>query len=105
RTSNSKMFARFRPAPAPTTNIPNIPSRPRPVVSVPQASMVGCTAPGAESCAVVPVVLMVTVTAAALAPGVTEAGLTAQVENAGTPAHASVTVLEKVPPTGLIDIG
>ena len=96
------MIARFRLGLAPTMNILN---SPKPAVSVAQASMVCCTTPGTESCAVVPVVLMVTVTAAALAPGVTDAGVTVQVENAGTPAHASVTVLEKVPPTGLIDSG
>ena len=48
---------------------------------------------------------MVTVTADGFAPGVTEVGLMVQVENAGTPAQTRVTWLEKVPPTGLIEMG
>lgn len=87
----------FRP---PNRNMPN---NPKPGLRVHQANTGLGATPGTERSAVVPVVLMVTVTAAGSAPGVTEAGLTVQVENAGTPAQTRVTELEKVPPTGLID--
>ncbi len=82
-----------------------MPNSPKPVVNVQKANTGCCVAPGTESCAVVPVVLMVTVTVDGFAPGVTEVGLRVQVENAGTPAHTRVTWLEKVPPTGLIEMG
>ena len=80
-----------------------MPNNPKPVVSVQNANAERGAAFGVESCAEVPAVLRVTVTVDGLAPGVTEAGLTVQVENAGEPAQTRLTALEKVPPTGLID--
>ena len=102
RTIKSRtMFARFRPRLVPNRNMPN---NPKPVLSVHKASMGRRAVPGKENCAVVPAVLTVTVTVDGLVPGVTEVGLTVQVENGGAPSQARLTALEKVPPTGVIDM-
>ncbi len=58
---------------------------------------------GLAACAVVPVVLMVTVTDELFAPGVTDVGLMVQVAKVGTPAQAKLTALEKLPPTDPTD--
>ena len=79
------MLALFRPCLVPIRNMPN---NPKPVVSVQNANVERGAALGVESCAEVPAVLRVTVTVDGLAPGVTEVGLTVQVENAGGPAQA-----------------
>ena len=96
-----RMVAQFRLGLAPNRNMPN---NPKPVVSVHTANTVRGAVPGTESCAPVPVVLTLTVIAAGSAPGVTEVGLMVHVENAGTPSQTRLTALEKVPPTGVIDM-
>ena len=102
RTIKSRRtLARFRPCLVPIRNIPN---SPKPVLIVQKANTGRGAAPGEASSAEVPAVFTVTVTVDGLAPGVTEVGLTVQVENAGAPSQARVTALEKDPPIGVIDV-
>jgi hypothetical protein len=84
RTATRKTLARFHRGPDPMRNMPNIP---KPAASVQTASTGCCADPGVSSWAVAAVVLMVTVTAAGEAPGVTEVGAIVHTEYAGTPAH------------------
>ena len=100
--SSRKRLARLRPRHVPARHKPN---SPKAGVSASQANPVPGAALGMASCAVVPVVLTLTVTEAALAPGVTEVGLMVQVENAGFPAQARLIALEKLPPPGLSPAG
>ena len=102
RTIKSRrILTRFLPRGVPISNMPN---NPKPVVSDQKASMELGAAPGVESCAAIPAVLSVTAMTDGLVPGVTDVGLTVQVENAGAPAQTRLTALEKVPPTGVIDM-
>jgi len=93
--ASRRMPVRFRPLPVPSRKVPN---SPRPAASVHEANIGRDAAPGSDSRAVVPLVLIATVNEAFPAPGTTEVGLMLHTESAGTPWQVRFTWFEKVPP-------
>jgi hypothetical protein len=83
---------------APMTSTPKSPNG----TDSQKAKTLPCAADTPRAWEAEPDVVTVTVTEDGLLPGVTERGLTVQVVVEGAPLHASVTVLEKAPPVGLM---